>query len=181
MHERSKKNVGISQRNSSKIDPRASWAALAETNGLQVLLRGSPGVFLTALGAPRIVFQALLAALGPSKSALGAARARFRRPKHRAKSCPGAILVTLTVQERFGNDFRKIFDRFSINFGRFSGVNSLVRHVALWTLWVNCHLPEQAAIVADPRRHKFILNEEPRFSPSALSHTALLLLQTTTT
>ena len=82
-----------------------------------MLLRGSPGVFLTALGAPRIVFQALLAAPGPSKSALGAARARFGRPKHRAKSRPGAILVTLAVKERFGDDFRSICDRFSGTFG----------------------------------------------------------------
>ena len=40
------KNVGISPRKPSKIDPRASWAALAETNGLQVLLRGSKIFFL---------------------------------------------------------------------------------------------------------------------------------------
>ena len=34
---------------------------------------------------------------------------------------------------------------------------------------------------ADPHRHKLILNEWPRSSPCALSHTVLLLPQTTTT
>ena len=111
------KNIGISPRKPSKIDPKAFWAALAETNGLQVLPGGSPAAFLIVLGTPRNALQALLAALGHPKSALGAARARFGRPKRRAKSRPGAILVTLAVKERFGDDFRSICDRFSGTFG----------------------------------------------------------------
>ena len=70
-------------------------------------------------------------------------------------------------------------------FNRFSGdlgtVHGLVRNVAVWTLSVGCRLPEQAAIDADPRRNKFILNDRLQPSPSALSHTVLLLLQTITT
>ena len=111
------KNIGISPRNPSKINPKAFWAALAKTNGLQVLPGGSPAAFLIVLGTPRNALQALLAALGHPKSALGAARARFGRPKRRAKSRPGAILVTLAVKERFGDDFRSICDRFSGIFG----------------------------------------------------------------
>ena len=78
-----------------------------------------------------------------------------------------------------------IFGRFSMMFNRFSGdlgtVRGLVRNVAVWTLSVGCCLSEQAAIDADPRRRKFILNERPRSSSSALSCTVLLLLQTTAT
>ena len=66
-------------------------------------------------------------------------------------------------------------------FVRFSDVRGLVRNVAVWTLSEGSRLPDSAANDADPRRHKFILNEQHRSSPSALSHAALLLLQTSTT
>ena len=60
-----------------KIDPRASWATLAKTNGLQARLRSSPNTFLNVFGAPRNVFRVLLAAPGHPKTALGGARAHF--------------------------------------------------------------------------------------------------------
>ena len=129
----------------------------------------------------RQVVQGLLAILGHPKTALGAARAHFWHPKHRAKSRPGAILVTLNVPERFGNNFQTVFDRFSIIVVRFSNVCGLVRNVAVWILSEGYRLPDSAAIDADPRRHKFIFNERPRSSPSALSHIVLRVLQTTTT
>ena len=82
-----------------------------------MLPEGFPAAFWTVLGTPSNALRALLAALGHPTSALGAARVRFGRPKYRHKSRPGAILVTLAVQERFGDDFRPIFDRFSSIFG----------------------------------------------------------------
>ena len=115
-HERFKKNLEISSQKPSKIDLRAPWAALAKTDGLQVRLGSSPGAFLNIFGAPGSVSQALLAGPGRPKSALGAAMARFWHPKHRTKSRPGAILATLIVRERLGDDFRTIFDRFSTIF-----------------------------------------------------------------
>ena len=60
----------------------------------------------------------------------------FGRPKHRAKSRPGTILVTLAVKERVGHDFRSIFWHFWLTFERFLGVCGLVRNVALWTLFL---------------------------------------------
>ena len=63
----------------------------------------------------------------------------------------------------------------------FSDVRGVVRDVAVWTLPEDSCLPDLAAIDADPRRHKLILNERPWSSLCALSHTVLLLLQTTTT
>ncbi len=63
----------------------------------------------------------------------------------------------------------------------FSDIRGVVHDVAVWTLSEDSCLPDSAAIDADPRRHKLILNERLRSSPCALSHTALLLLQTTTT
>ena len=78
-HERSKKALKFGREN-LEIDPRASWATLAKTNGLQARFRSSPGAFLNVLGAPRNAFQALLAAPEHPKTALGAARAHFWRP-----------------------------------------------------------------------------------------------------
>ena len=78
-----------------------------------------------------------------------------------------------------------IFGTFLIDFVRFSfdflDVRGVVRDVAVWTLSEDSCLPDSAAIDADPRRHKLILNKRPQSSPRALSHTVLLLLQTTTT
>ena len=116
-----KKNAQFSSQNLSKIDARASWAAFVKTNRLQVRLGSSAGTFLNVLGAPRGVSQALLGDPGRPKSALGAARARFWRTKHRTKSRPGAILATLILRERFGDDFQTISDQFSIIFRGFSG------------------------------------------------------------
>ena len=77
-----------------------------------------------------------------------------------------------------------IFGTFLIDFVRFSfdflDVRGVVRDVAVWTLSEDSCLPDSAAIDADPRRHKLILNERPRSFPCALSQTVLLLLQTTT-
>ena len=72
-----KNNFEISSQKPSKIALRASWAALAKTNGLQVRLGSSPGAFLNIFGAPGSVSQALLAGPGRPKSALGAPWARF--------------------------------------------------------------------------------------------------------
>ena len=113
------KKVRISLRKSPKIGPRASWAALAKTNGLQVRLGSSPGAFLNIFGAPGSISQALLAGPGRPKSALGAPWARFWRPKHRTKSRPRVIVAALIVRERFGDDFRTIFDDVQSIFGRF--------------------------------------------------------------
>ena len=78
-----------------------------------------------------------------------------------------------------------IFGTFLIDCVRFSfdflDVRGVVRDVAVWTQSEDSGLPESAAIDADPRRRKLILNERPRSSPCALSHTVLLLLETTTT
>ena len=118
-HERFKKNLEISSQKPSKIALRASWAALAKTNGLQVRLGSSPGAFLNIFGAPGSVSQALLAGPGRPKNALGAPWARFWRPKHRTKSRPRVIVAALIVRERFGDDFRTIFDDVQSIFGRF--------------------------------------------------------------
>ena len=116
-----KKNFEISSQKPSKIALRASWVALAKTNGLQVRLGSSPGAFLNIFGAPGSVSQALLAGPGRPKSALGAPWARFWRPKHRTKSRPRVIVAALIVRERFGDDFRTIFDDVRSIFGRFWG------------------------------------------------------------
>ena len=113
------KKFEISSQKPSKIDLRAPWAALAKTNGLQVRLGSSPGAFLNIFGAPGSVFQALLAGPGRPKSALGAPWASFWRPKHRTKSRPRVIVAALIVRERFGDDFRTIFDDVQSIFGRF--------------------------------------------------------------
>ena len=109
----------ISSQKPSKIDLRASWAALAKTNGLQVRLGSSPGAFLNVFSAPGNVSQALLAGPGRPKSALEAPWARFWCPKHRTKSRPRVIVAALIVRERFGDDFQTIFDDVQSIFGRF--------------------------------------------------------------
>ena len=116
-----KKNVEIWSRKLPKIDPRASWATLAKTNGLQARLKSSHGAFLNIFGAPRNIFQAIITTPGHPKTALGAAWAHFWRPKYRSKNRPKAILANLSVPERFGEDFRYIFDRFCIIFIRLFG------------------------------------------------------------
>ena len=68
--------------------------------------------FWPSLARPETLSKRFWQSRAPPESGLGAARARFWRPKHRAKSGPGAILVTLTVKERFGDDFLSIFDYF---------------------------------------------------------------------
>ena len=80
-----------------------------------------PSAFLNIVGAPGNVSQALLAGPGRPKSALGAPWARFWRPKHRTKSRPRVIVAALIVRERFGDDFRTIFDDVRSIFGRFWG------------------------------------------------------------
>ena len=127
------------------------------------------------------------------------ARKRFPSPfgrpgasQERSWSALGALLASeASYQKPSKGDCgrldrqRTIWRRFSMMFDRFLGdlgtVHGLVRNVAVWTLSVGCCLSEPAAIDADPRRHKFILNDRPRSSSSALSCTVLLLLQTTTT
>ena len=84
-------------------------------------LGSSPGAFLNIFGAPGSVSQALLAGPGRPKSALGAPWARSWRPKHRAKSRPRVIVAALIVRDRFGDDFRTIFDDVRSIFGRFWG------------------------------------------------------------
>ena len=79
----------------------------------------SPGAFLNIFGAPGNVSQALLAGPGRPQSALRAPWARFWRPKHRTKSRPRVIVAALIVRERFGDDFRTIFDDAQTIFKRF--------------------------------------------------------------
>ena len=130
-----------------------------------------PGVLEELFGRSR-------AGLGVAPAAPRTSLASFWAPKASYQNVSGSDFIHPSRSRAI---LPAIFNRFSVDFGRFCGQvgdELVVDCEDVNSVAASLNAP---AINADPRRHNFILNDRNRSSPFALSRIFLPVPQTTST